>query len=370
LLDQLYAAATEPGEWPAFIEGVAKYTDSALVSIHIHDVSRLTGFGLWQYGLPEGAQQEYAEWAPHNPQMIAAAPLLRTGRVFPNLVVPKRDLRNSAFHVDWLDRYVRTGDNAGLCIFLEPPLTAVLACNRTLNKPDYGPETAQFFHALRPHLQRAVSVYRRLGALDIERAASVEALERLSVAVFFIDERGKVLFYNDAANRLLTQRDGIVLTGLQRLGAVRSGDDAEVQRLVREACAMSSGAGERPGGVLQIRRPSNRRPYAMIIAPLGLRQWPFLSERPAAAVFVSDPEHTVQPPAEHLARLFGLTPAEARLAAALAARLSLEDYAEQAKITIGTARWTLKRVLEKTGCRRQSELVHILVTSVAGIVRG
>jgi DNA-binding CsgD family transcriptional regulator len=192
--------------------------------------------------------------------------------------------------------------------------------------------------------------------------------ERLPLAVFFIDERGRVLFYNDAANRLLTQRDGIVLTGLQRLGATRASDDAALQRLVREACAMSIGKGERPGGVLQIRRPSNRRPYAMIVAPLGLRQWPFLSKRPAAVVFVSDPEHIVHPPAEHLASLFGLTPAEARLAAALAARLSVEDYAEQAKITIGTARWTLKRVLEKTGCRRQSELVHLLATSVAGLV--
>ena len=335
LLDQLYAAATEPDEWPAFIEGVARHTDSALVSIHIHDVSSLAGFGLWQYGLPEGAEQEYVEWSPHNVQMAAAAPLLQTGRVFPNLTVPKRVIRNSAFHADWLDRYVRTGDNAGLCIFLEPPITAVLACNRTLNKPDYGPETTEFFHALRPHLQRAVSLYRRLGALDLERAASFDALERLPVAVFFIDEQGKVLFYNDAANRLLTQRDGIILTGLPRLGAVRAGDDAEVQRLVREACAMSSGTGERPGGVLQIHRPSNRRAYAMIIAPLGLRRWPFLNERPAAAVFVSDPEHAVQPPADHLARLFDLTPAEARLAAALAARLSVEDYAEQAKITIG-----------------------------------
>ena len=130
-------------------------------------------------------------------------------------------------------------------------------------------------------------------------------------------------------------------------------------------------------GTLAVSRPSGRRPLSVLVTPVRHRhqiQRPLLSadvrRRAAVLVTVSDPEDTLQPPAEYLTRLFDLTPAEARLAAALAARLSVEDYAEQAKITIGTARWTLKRVLEKTGCRRQSELVHLLVASVAGIVRG
>jgi DNA-binding CsgD family transcriptional regulator len=42
--------------------------------------------------------------------------------------------------------------------------------------------------------------------------------------------------------------------------------------------------------------------------------------------------------------------------------------AEEARITINTARWTLKRVLAKTGCRRQSELVRLILASAAGVV--
>ena len=95
-----------------------------------------------------------------------------------------------------------------------------------------------------------------------------------------------------------------------------------------------------------------------------------LRRRAALIVIATDPEHVARAPAAQLAALFGLTPAEARLAAALAARQSLEEYADAAQITIGTARWTLKRVLEKTGCRRQSELVHLLVTSVVGLLGG
>jgi DNA-binding CsgD family transcriptional regulator len=54
----------------------------------------------------------------------------------------------------------------------------------------------------------------------------------------------------------------------------------------------------------------------------------------------------------------------------LAARQTTAEYAEQAGITPGTARWTLKRVLQKTGCRRQSELMLLLAASLAAIMGG
>jgi DNA-binding CsgD family transcriptional regulator len=245
---------------------------------------------------------------------------------------------------------------------------AFFACHRAATKPDFGPDEHAVLRALAPHLQRAVSIHRRLGNLELERAASHRILDNLRAAVVFLDESGKVIAHNDAAERIFRQEDGLILTRLERLRAARSSDDGSLQRFIRDACATGTGKGMSAGGTLPIHRPSGR-PYAVIVAPLALRQWPLLERRPAAVVFVSDPEDLVKPLAERLAPLFGLTPAEARLAAALAARQSLEDYAEQASLTIGTARWTLKRVLEKTGCRRQSELVHLLATSVAGLIR-
>ena len=68
-----------------------------------------------------------------------------------------------------------------------------------------------------------------------------------------------------------------------------------------------------------------------------------------------------------LTRLYGLTPAEARLAAALVAGQSLADFAAGRKITDNTARWTLKQVFAKTDTRRQAELVRRLLTSPAAL---
>jgi len=51
--------------------------------------------------------------------------------------------------------------------------------------------------------------------------------------------------------------------------------------------------------------------------------------------------------------------------AAVGSGLSLNAHAESAGIAIGTARWHLKRVLEKLGARSQPDLVHLLLTGPA-----
>ena len=60
----------------------------------------------------------------------------------------------------------------------------------------------------------------------------------------------------------------------------------------------------------------------------------------------------------------GFTPAEARLADALAGGASVREAATKLGVTYETARTHLKRLLSKTGARRQAELVRILLTSL------
>lgn len=64
-----------------------------------------------------------------------------------------------------------------------------------------------------------------------------------------------------------------------------------------------------------------------------------------------------------LKQMFNLTPAEARLAAALASGLSLRDSAAKCSIRFGTARSYLLHIFAKTGTSRQGELVGLLKTA-------
>jgi DNA-binding CsgD family transcriptional regulator len=125
---------------------------------------------------------------------------------------------------------------------------------------------------------------------------------------------------------------------------------------------------EEAGGLLLMPRKCPMRPLTMTVTPLvdSRRKGSVMPgvTRPAALLLIHDPDRTVPLPAARLCRVYGLTPAEAKLAAALAGGATLGQYADHASIKIGTARWYLKQVLAKTGVHRQSELIRNVISTV------
>ena len=66
------------------------------------------------------------------------------------------------------------------------------------------------------------------------------------------------------------------------------------------------------------------------------------------------------PPSEIIQSLFDLTPSEARVARGLASGMTTEDIASQSSVSRNTVRSQVRGVLEKTGCKRQAEVVALL----------
>jgi DNA-binding CsgD family transcriptional regulator len=132
--------------------------------------------------------------------------------------------------------------------------------------------------------------------------------------------------------------------------------------------AVAAAVGERaPSPPFVLPRPSGRRGYEVLVSPIRRRLSELRGALAAAVVFVTDPERRAQPPEEVLAALYGLTPAEARAAAALASGLSVREYAEQAERSVETVRTLVKRVLAKTGTSRQAELMALVAAGPAAL---
>jgi DNA-binding CsgD family transcriptional regulator len=85
------------------------------------------------------------------------------------------------------------------------------------------------------------------------------------------------------------------------------------------------------------------------------------------ALFISDPELQVRGSGEALGRLFDLTRAEARLALMLANGASLEEASGTLGISKHTGRAHLRAIFGKTGVSRQSQLVSLILKSVASL---
>jgi DNA-binding CsgD family transcriptional regulator len=97
--------------------------------------------------------------------------------------------------------------------------------------------------------------------------------------------------------------------------------------------------------------------------PMGM--WWESRQRPAAAVFLRDPEsNAAQPSQELVRRLFGLTRMEAALALLLAEGFTLDEAAEKMNVRRNTARTHLRSIFCKTGVTRQTMLVRLLLNSV------
>ena len=79
------------------------------------------------------------------------------------------------------------------------------------------------------------------------------------------------------------------------------------------------------------------------------------------ALLMMTPVSSERAPSVDLLRsLFDLTPSEARVARAIARGKTLEDIAEDGRVSITTVRTQLRKVLEKTGCARQAEVAALL----------
>lgn len=158
----------------------------------------------------------------------------------------------------------------------------------------------------------------RLGTLETRLHGLEDALDRLPMGVALVDERGGVLALNRVAERIVAEGDGLWVDR-EGLAAASPRVTRELRRLIAGASAAARGEGTAAGGVLALDRPSGARELALLIAPLARE--PGVSGRwPAAIVFVSDPEQADQPPETVLRRLYGLTRAEASLAAQLLPR--------------------------------------------------
>lgn len=117
---------------------------------------------------------------------------------------------------------------------------------------------------------------------------------------------------------------------------------------------------------LSLPRRSGKRPLTMLLTPVLLEEQ--LADGAAAVLYLGDPDFERTFNHERIAKLYGLSRAESRVAALLAAGYRLEQTADILGVAYETVRKHLKQIFSKTGTYRQAELVRILVTGPAGLM--
>lgn len=95
--------------------------------------------------------------------------------------------------------------------------------------------------------------------------------------------------------------------------------------------------------------------------PFARNLLPHITEL-AILVFIDDPTMEPLSRVDTLRLLFKLSPTEIRLTEFLTSGIDLAMAAERLRMSIGTARFHFKSVFKKTGARRQSDLIRLVLS--------
>lgn len=359
LLGLLYDGLICPARWNDFLAELFKQLESGSAAISFHDPENQTPTIGYSVGLyPEEMREwteSYGRKNPRAPEGLRTA--LRSGFWFSAKALPEvRASYEKSEYMEWLRRYDR----------YHAIVTAV-ACGSAVTVLNFcRPQSAKPFHRsgqklvrqLIPHLRRVLQVHSRNETLRSLTEAGKIALDTLDTGVVAIDGEGRIALSNEQAETVLEKGQGLTVRR-GKLAARYSSEATRLERLVNAAVMTGRGRGTGNGGVMTIHGDAGSAPLSVIVTPFrstGL----FGDGRPRALAFICDPAAKPATRAAALRALFGLTPAECRLAALLHAGSELRIAAQSMGVTAATARFMLKKIFSKTGSHRQSELVQLL----------
>lgn len=364
--ERIHRAAMDRREWSGALEMIADLVDGVGVTLLRSDA----GGGLIPLGEARTDDDSlallldrYSDPAS-NPglQLMMAQPPC-------TLLLPQHlGHDNPFYHSDlYHTMYRARGIEPGAATMLLNGATSVgFALNRPVSKGPLDETETSLLEWIVRHLRLAICVEMRLARLGAERSGLIQALDRLPTGVLLVDAIGAVVIANRSAETLIASGDGLSVAG-GRLRGARPSETAALRALIHAAIA--DHVLPAPGGALQLARPSGRRPLSVVIAPLRLD--PIAGPgSPAAIVFVEDPDRMPSSLPDDLTRLFGLSPREALLTMHLIEGRTLVEAAERMDVGRETARTYLKRIFHKTDTHRQSELLRVVLTGLAGLHDG
>jgi DNA-binding CsgD family transcriptional regulator len=251
---------------------------------------------------------------------------------------------------------------------IDDQTVAGFAVIRSKSLGSFEREHLDRLEAVVPHMTRALSLHRRLRALERDADNVVAALDRLPTAALIVSESLEIVCLNRQADDLLGSCETL---GVRRgeLVPERSSEASALRKAVGDAIALADSTLDAPLAPPQVVGVNRREklPLEVLAVPLRpryrLRQNTGQSAR--VMVMIYDPEFRPRIDPILLERLFDLTSTEAFVAARLAEGMSVAEVARERRCSTSTVRTHVKHIFQKTHTNRQGELVQLLLTSPA-----
>jgi len=354
IIDRLFDAALVPAEWPTALDRLAESMGAVGAAVVPKSPERQV-LGFPTSRSVESVMEAYLQegWYLHDLRGERSWPRFARGaKVIIEHELSSEQERNGlpyyqelfgAFDLPWwgVVGFTAEGGQWGLPLF------------RDRRRGPYEKRDLAALADVGDHLKRIVILASRFRQALDEKTIEIAGLGGTNLIT--LDHFGRVLDVNAGAAALVGQ--GIFISH-RSVRAATQQQDRLLQAAIASATTGLTTADQTSAETLVIGRPGTSPLLLDVVSLPGVARDVFT--RAVAVLIIRTVE--VQPSATRqlLEQMFGLTPAEARLALLVGSGRALADIGDELGIARETARTVLKRVFHKVGVSRQAELAAVL----------
>ncbi|MGA3125397.1 MAG: LuxR C-terminal-related transcriptional regulator [Candidatus Korobacteraceae bacterium] len=359
LLDPLYDAALQPELWKVFLQKVSEALRADKVAILVVSPGRQRTDIHADLGFSNEMRHDVEELATISPWLVEIEKHRSVGwyvgRTQDELSM--ESFRKSKFYLEALHKH-NVEWSAAAVLFMPGGAMHGLVTSRPKTGRPFSAIDKELLKQLVPHLRRAFNIHGTTAALRHCNAASQSALDLVGAACIFLDANGRVLSTSRRAEALIADAATLRIRN-HRLLTSLSVEQNALEACVLPACACGAGKSSDPGAGAIVLHTSHGTPLYISVLPCHSSR-AFLGNNPAALLFITTPEQQGRGEHRLWQSMFGLSPAECRVAEMMKQGMEVAEISEAIRIKVDTVRYYQKCIYRKTSVRGQGQLMRLL----------
>lgn len=357
----IYDCVLEPPRWKSALARIASATRSASASVIINDEFDARAGSIFEHGADQKFLRLYfdrhatADLRPTSEQ---------TNEVGGLATIEMLCKGEHPFAFDLYKDFVKPqgfNDLIAIQLLRSERRVGWLSAARSSIQVRYHERERQLMRLLSPHLCQALVLSDALDLATVTSDRLEQTMDALSAGVFLTDYDGRIVYMNKSAEHQVNTGNALQIANSRLIATDHKANAALVRALAAKACT-DAVMGSR-GSALAL-PDGGGAGYLASVLPLdgGARRELMAPFRARAGVFVQDPIAAPRTDGEAFARLYGLTGAELKVLLTLAPGVTAKEAAGALGLREPTIKTHLKRIYEKTGMSRQSELIRLLLS--------
>jgi DNA-binding CsgD family transcriptional regulator/PAS domain-containing protein len=353
----LYGCVVDPDGWPAALAAMTAYVGGSSAMLFHQDRLAKTGNFIHSHNTdPEWTRLYFERYVALNPVLPFTAFMDVGSTTSFSRIIDGDEFRASRFYREWAapQRYL------DVVVTIVDKSATAMGLFAVTNTEDDGPVSdaeIRRMELLAPHVRRALGIARLFDGMKQQTATLASAIDLLPEAVFFLDADMRVQFANRAAKLLIEAGEA----PLRQVGTVLGFDDAAAAVTVK-AALRAADRGDATGGAATVRLRSaeaGKHWVGSVLPIAGGERAPAAGSGSVGLLFVRRLGNSSMPALDALVQLYGFTPRELQVFVGVVQFGSVPEAARVFGLSPTTVRSHLQRIFDKTGVRRQADLIRI-----------